>query len=84
MFLIVSFPLFFCDRRMDDIRKLFGKPSGLEKVNLAEKLDELGLSKWFGSASWPEAAAVRELKTKAENKSGEGFTNPFIFADLHK
>ena len=51
---------------------------------MAERMSELALDRFFDSDSWPEAAAVRELKTKVKNISGDGFENPFVFAELRK
>ena len=76
--------LVFVSRHLDEMRKLFGKPVALERVNLAEKLEQLQLSQFFESDCWPEAAAVRELKSKVKSRMGEGFSNPFVFAELHK
>ena len=39
--------------------KLFGKQKPLERVNLADRMAELGLDQCFSSESWPDAAAVR-------------------------
>ena len=64
--------------------KFLGKQRPLEKVNLAERLNELWLDQYFDSESWPEMAAVRELKSKIKTLSGEGSANPFVFADLRK
>ena len=47
-------------------------------------MEELGLDYWFESELWPEAAAVRELSTKAKNISGEGFQHPFVYGELRK
>ena len=60
------------------------KPKPLVKVNLAARMEELGLDYWFESELWPEAAAVRELSTKAKNISGEGFQHPFVYGELRK
>ncbi len=64
--------------------KFLGKQKPLERVSLADRMAELGLDHYFGSESWPEAAAVRELKTKIKNLTGEGFANPFVFAEMRK
>ena len=64
--------------------RFFGKPKPLIRINLAEKIQELGLDTIYGSESWPEPAAVRELGTKVKNLTGEGFKNPFVCADLRK
>jgi hypothetical protein len=69
---------------MNAMCKFFGKAKPLVKVNLAERMSELALDRFFDSDSWPEAAAVRELKTKVKNISGDGFENPFVFAELRK
>ena len=66
------------------MHRFFGKPKPLVKINLAAKMCELGLDKLFGSESWPEPAAVRELATKIKNLIGEGFSNPQVFAELRK
>ena len=64
--------------------RFFGKAKPLVKINLAEKMNELGLDQLFGSDSWPEPAAVRELATKIKNLTGEGFSNPHVCAELRK
>ena len=64
---------------------VFGSKSRrLEKVNMAGRLEELGLDMFFGSSSWPDIAPVRELATKVRSLSGEGFANPFVYVDLKK
>jgi hypothetical protein len=62
----------------------FGKPKRLERVNVAVRMEELGLDQFFDSDSWPDAAPLRELCTKIKNLTGEGFSNPNVFADLRK
>ena len=47
-------------------------------------MEDLGLDLLFGAESWPEAAAVRELKMKVKNLTGDGFANLFVYADLRK
>ena len=69
---------------MGAIYALLGKPKPLARINIAEKLEEYELAKHFPSTSWPEPGAVRELITKVKNLSGDGFQNPFIYADLRK
>ena len=64
------------------VPKGLGKPKGLERVNLAARLEELGLDQLFDSDSWPDAMPLRELCTKVKNLAGEGFANPFVFAEL--
>ena len=71
-------------RQMTDMCKFFGKPKRLERVNLAARIEELGLDVFFDSESWPDAAPLRELCTKVKNLTGEGFSNPFVFAELRK
>ena len=67
-------------------RSIFGQanPKKLQPVNLAARIEELGLDVWFGSELWPEAAPCRELLTKVRSFAGEGFTNPYVYADLKK
>ena len=60
------------------------KTKRLEPVNLASRVYEIGLESLMGSESWPEVAPCRELRTKAKHATGEGFTNPYIYADLRK
>ena len=68
-----------------DLRGELGiKNDKLEKVNVAARVEELGLHKYYDSDSWPNAAPLRELRTKIRNLTGEGFANPFVFADLKK
>ncbi len=50
--------------------KFFGKQKPLERVNLASAMAETGLDQFFGSESWPQPAAVRELATKVGIKNG--------------
>ena len=65
--------------------EIFGSKSWkLEAVNMAGRLEELGLDLFFGSSSWPDIAPVRELATKVRSLSGEGFANPFVYVDLKK
>ena len=64
--------------------RFMGKKSPLEKVNLEEQLGRLGLDQFFDSEAWPEVPSVRELKSKIKTCSGDGFSNPFVFADLRK
>lgn len=71
-------------RQMDMMCKFFGKPKPLPKVNMSERMQALGLDTWFGSESWPDAAAVRELSAKVKSLVGDGFSNPFVYADLRK
>ena len=61
-----------------------GKTKRLEQVNLALRVAEIGLEPLVGSESWPELAACRELRTKAKQVTGEGFSNPYVYADLRK
>ena len=68
----------------DAMCKFFGKPKRLERVNVAQRVEELGLDHFFDSDSWPDAAPLRELCTKVKNQQGEGFSNPFVFAELKK
>ena len=37
--------------------KFLGKQKPLEKINLAERLNELSLDQFFGSESWPEVTS---------------------------
>ena len=76
--------LFWAVRQINDMCKLFGKPKRLERVNLAVRIEELGLDAFFDSESWPDAAPLRELCTQVKNLTGEGFSNPFVFAELKK
>jgi hypothetical protein len=71
-------------RHWNMMAKFLGKQKPLEKVNLADKLSELWLDRYFGSESWPELASVRELKSKIRSAAGDGYGNPFVFADLRK
>ena len=71
-------------RHMDGLFKFLGKPKPLVRVNLAARMEELGLDAWFSSESWPEVAAVRELSTKVKSLVGDGFSNPFVYADMRK
>ena len=71
-------------RQINAMCKIFGKPKALEKITLGARMEQLGLDLLFGSESWPDAAAVRELATKVKSLTGDGFTNPFVCADLHK
>lgn len=64
--------------------RYFQKPKGLERVNVAIRLEELGLDGFFESESWPDATPLRELSTKIKNLTGEGFAYPFVFAELKK
>jgi hypothetical protein len=70
--------------RMHAMYKFFGKPKPLVRINLAARMEELGLDRHFDSESWPEASAVRELSTKIKNLTGDGFEKPFVYADLKK
>ena len=72
------------DRQWNMMAKFMGKQRPLEKVNLAEQLGQLWLDQFYGSETWPELASVRELKSKIRTCSGDGFANPFVFADLRK
>ena len=67
-------------------RSFFGQanPKKLQPVNLAARMEDLGLDVWFGSELWPEAAPCRELLTKVRSCAGEGFSNPYVYADLKK
>ena len=38
---------------------LLGKPKKLERVNLASRMEELGLHQFIGAESWPDAAPCR-------------------------
>ena len=38
---------------------MLGKPKKLERVNLAARIEELGLHSFFGVESWPDAAPCR-------------------------
>ncbi len=79
-----GFALLSC-RQYDKLMWSFlGKPKPLERVNLAERMAATGLDAFFGSESWPMAAPVRELKTKIKNLTGDGFSNPLVFAELRK
>ena len=70
---------------LQDLRGELGiKNDKLEKVNVAARVEELGLHNYYDSDSWPNAAPLRELRTKIRNLTGEGFANPFVFADLKK
>ena len=70
---------------LQDLRGELGiKNDKLEKVNVAARVEELGLHNFYDSDSWPNAAPLRELRTKIRNLTGEGFANPFVFADLKK
>ena len=51
---------------MNAMYAFLGKPKPVLRINLAEKMEESGLEHLFGSESWPEPAAVRELVTKGE------------------
>jgi len=64
--------------------RFFGKPKRLERVNVALRMEELGLDQFFESECWPDAAPLRELLTKVKNLTGDGFSNPFVFAELKK
>ena len=67
-----------------DLSSFLGKSRKLERVNLAGRLEEIGLDQYFGSDSWPDVAPVREPATKIKSLTGEGFQNPFVFADMRK
>ena len=70
---------------LQDLRGELGiKSDKLEKVNVAARVEELGFHNYYDSDSWPNAAPLRELRTKIRNLTGEGFANPFVFADLKK
>ena len=72
-------------RQQFDIASLFAaKTRKLDRVNLSERLAEVGLDMFYASESWPDVAPVRELATKIKSLSGDGFQNPFVFADLRK
>ena len=77
---------FVCGRHFEKaIDKMFGKRlKKLEPVNLAVRMEELGLDNLFPSEAWPEAAPCRELRTKVKSNTGEGFANPYVYADLRK
>mgnify|MGYP006899618682 CR=1 FL=1 len=74
----------FFVRQINDMCKFFGKPKRLERVNLAARMEELGLDAFFDSESWPDASPLRKLCTQVKNLTGEGFSNPFVFAELKK
>ena len=76
-----------CVQRLSaaELREELGiKPRKLERVNVAARMQELGLDQMFNPESWPAAPPLRELCTKVKNLTGEGFSNPFVFAELHK
>ena len=79
-----SSPTWFVRRQYFEVPKFYTKTKKLERVNLAARLEELGLDQFFDSESWPDATPLRELCTKIKNLTGEGFANPFVFADLRK
>ena len=80
----VVWPSIALCRHYNMMCKFFGKQKPLERVNLADRMAELGLDQCFRSESWPDAAAVRELKTKVKNLTGDGFGNPFVYAEMRK
>ena len=55
-----------------------------KQTAVRETMEELGLDQMFNPESWPAAPPLRELCTKVKNLTGEGFSNPFVFAELHK
>ena len=81
--LLVHLIVHWC-RQYNDMCAFFGKPKKLERVNVAARMEELGLDLLFDSESWPDAAPLRELSTKIKNLTGEGFSNPHVFAELRK
>lgn len=64
---------------------MLGKPTHeLVKVDLAAKLEALGLDRHFPHEMWPDVPAVRELATKIRARKKSGELAPFVFADLKK
>ena len=54
------------------------KPKKVEEVDMAGKLEAVGLAQFFHVDLWPAAAAVRELATLMKSRTG------FIYTDLRK
>ena len=59
---------------------LFSKPKKFERVNLAARMEELGLHNMFGVESWPDAAPCRQVaprhaKTSIDYPLSQGIGN---------
>ena len=55
-------PVALPQETLNDLQSLalFSKPKKLERVNLAARMEELGLHNMFGVESWPDAPPCRQ------------------------
>jgi|OM-RGC.v1.033962351 hypothetical protein len=59
--------------------RMFGKPvKEVVKVDMAGKLQELGLAVHYPPSVWPPMAAVKDLAAKAKALVRQGQENPFV------
>ena len=59
-------PVALPQETLNDLQSLalFSKPKKLERVNLAARMEELGLHSTFGVESWPDAAPCRQVASR--------------------